>query len=355
MKKITLILMIMVLCSQIQAQSYQVFHLDQDTRSLEELWSKGVQKGDSLQTDYWIGYSIIRKTSRHTSISTHHSEGNRPQLQQILYGEYEQYRNDLPDSGDSEQILNEMAILMQFERDGELKDVKISEMESQIKLKQLPVIWLGARDDQEESFNLQKQLYSESKIQDVREDLIVFISLHQKQPEVKDFLIGIIENEKNQELREEAVFWLGQQELPGVADYLYNLAQNDADGVIREKAVFALSQIDTDQAIDYVIDLAKNAKDMEVREQAIFWLGQIASEKSLSLLEDIVYEENETELKAQAVFALSQLPDNEGVSPLIKIAKEHENMQVRKKAIFWLGQSDDPRALEVIISIIKNN
>jgi hypothetical protein len=348
MKNTKSLIFVFVLIFQIHASSPDVFHLNKSSQSLQQKWDLGKSKGDSIGTNFWLGYSIIRETSRNHSVRTGQDGGTYPSLNKIVYGsEYNDY------IGTSDSVRKELAILALYDKDSEIKDVKISDMESEVNLKKSPLIWLGAYDDHMASFNLQKEIYTENKIVDIREDLIVVIALHQIQPQVKNFLIEVIEGEKNQDLREEAVFWLGQQNLPEVTEYLYELAKNDTEEEIREKAVFALSQLDNEQATDYVIDLAKNSEDHDVRKEAIFWLGQIASEKANESLQDIIYDENEQELKEQAIFALSQLPDNEGVSPLIKIATNHENAQLRKKAIFWLGQTGDPRALETIISIIK--
>jgi hypothetical protein len=348
MKYIWSLIFILVLIFQINASSTDVFHLNKSNQSLQQKWDLSKSKGDSIGTNFWLGYSIIRETGRNHSIHTGREGSRYPSLNKMVYGsEFQDY------IGNADSVRKELAILVLFDEDSEIKDVKISDMESDVNLKKSPLIWLGAYDDHTASFILQKEIYSENKIVDVREDLIVVIALHQIQPQVKDFLIDIIEDEENQDLREEAVFWLGQQNLPEVTEYLYKLANNDDEGEIREKAVFALSQLDNEQATDYVIDLAQNSDNYDVRKEAIFWLGQIASEKAYESLQDIIYDENEQELKEQAIFALSQLPDNEGVSPLIKIATNHENAQLRKKAIFWLGQTGDPRALETIISIIK--
>ena len=104
---------------------------------------------------------------------------------------------------------------------------------------------------------------------------------------------------------------------------------------------------------DAFIDLAKTAKNKQVREKAIFWLGQLAGKKALETLTDIVFDEEKTELQEKAVFALSQLDNGEGIPKLIKAAKEHPNPQIRKKAIFWLGESGDQRALEALIEMVQ--
>ncbi|HMV49578.1 MAG TPA: HEAT repeat domain-containing protein [Blastocatellia bacterium] len=101
-----------------------------------------------------------------------------------------------------------------------------------------------------------------------------------------------------------------------------------------------------DEAVNYLIQLATNEKDVEVKKQAIFWLGQKAGERSLKALGDTVNSNDaDTEVQKQAVFAISQRPKDEAVPLLINIAKTHAKAEVRKQAIFWLGQTGDERAV----------
>ena len=339
---------------QLYAQSDKVYHIERGILGLAQVWEQGIERGIMFEDDFWLGYGILRRTSRHSSISSHHSQSRYQSLQQLLYGDSSARFTDATELSGSDIVNKELAIVMRINQKGDIRDVKISDLDGRMDLKQLPVIWCGLFEHHSESFQLLKDIYSKSEEQEVREDLIVAISLHQLKPEIMGFLTDVIENESDREIRAEAVFWLGQQDDAGVATYLYQLAMNDPDEEIRGKAIFSLSQVESDEAVDYVIELAKSARDPELRKNAIFWLGQMASERTNNTLEEIVYDEHDLELKEQAVFALSQLPENGGVSPLIKIATEHESAQIRKKAIFWLGQTEDPRALEVIISLLKD-
>jgi HEAT repeat protein len=101
-----------------------------------------------------------------------------------------------------------------------------------------------------------------------------------------------------------------------------------------------------DEAINYLINIATNEKDTEVKKQAIFWLGQKAGDRSLKVLGDTVNSNDaDTEVQKQAVFAISQRSKDESVPLLINIAKTHAKAEVRKQAIFWLGQTGDERAV----------
>lgn len=89
-----------------------------------------------------------------------------------------------------------------------------------------------------------------------------------------------------------------------------------------------------------------NARPDEVRRQAVFWVGQAAGAVVTRELSALVDENDvDLAVRERAVFALSQRPDGEGVAALLRVAETSASPTLRKRAIFWLGQSRDPRAL----------
>ena len=109
-----------------------------------------------------------------------------------------------------------------------------------------------------------------------------------------------------------------------------------------------------EEGIGILINMASNERDIEVKKQAIFWLGQKAGERSLKVLGDTVNSNDaDTEIQKQAVFAISQRSKDESVPLLINIAKTHAKAEVRKQAIFWLGQTGDERAVTFFKEILS--
>ena len=52
--------------------------------------------------------------------------------------------------------------------------------------------------------------------------------------------------------------------------------------------MFVLSQRGSQAAITALIELARDSEDPEVRENAIFWLGQSGDERAADYLEELV-------------------------------------------------------------------
>ena len=109
---------------------------------------------------------------------------------------------------------------------------------------------------------------------------------------------------------------------------------------------------DSPRVVPELIRLARNDRSDEVRKHALFWLGQKAGEKAIGELQRAVDEDPDDDVKQHAVFAISQLPRERAVPILINLVKTHKNPNVRKRAIFWLTQTGDPRALDLIEEIL---
>ena len=209
--------------------------------------------------------------------------------------------------------------------------------------------WLGQTDD-EAALTLLMQTTRDDASPDVREQAVFAIGQMDREA-ATDSLMYLAQNGEA-EIREQALFWLGQGDTEEALALLMQTTRNDPSADIREQAVFAIGQMERAAAIDSLIYLAKQGEG-EVREKALFWLGQEASERATAALGDVIRDDPDAEVQKQAVFALTQLPDNEGVPLLIEIARTHPKTAVRKQAIFWLGQSEDPRALDVLVELVR--
>ena len=91
----------------------------------------------------------------------------------------------------------------------------------------------------------------------------------------------------------------------------------------------------------------------DVRETAVFWLGQLAGDKATEGLTSIVEDDDEDmDVREAAVFALSQMDNRKSADSLMKIARSNRHPELRKSAMFWLAQSDDPEVLDFFEEIL---
>lgn len=155
-------------------------------------------------------------------------------------------------------------------------------------------------------------------------------------------------------VREQAVFWLGQRHSDDNAQFLKQLFGKTTSDDAKQKILFSLSQMSGFGNEQWILDQAVNAKnDMEVRKQALFWASQSGG-VDVAKLGALYDRGQEYEFKKQVIFALSQKSrSSAALDKLIDIARNEKDKELRKDAIFWLGQSSDPRAMKALQELIE--
>ncbi|HMB90031.1 MAG TPA: HEAT repeat domain-containing protein [Rhodothermales bacterium] len=336
------------------AQAQPVIRHPQPSEALTQKWAWAMEEGRTAsQNGFWIGYSIQRRMRENSFIGSWSTRVQRTSLHELIYNEKPAYGPyDRDRKGSDRIVVKEVAMLFEFGANGsEPIEIDVSNLSGYVDLEGKPLLWLeGAGDD--ESLALVQQQYARARDVDVQEDAVSAIAMHESTGKLVPILSDILTGDADDEVREQAAFWLGQQDDKMALDLLVRTARTDRSEDVREQAVFGISQTELPEATDILIDLARNERG-EVAEKAVFWLGQRASERAAEALGDLVDDSPDTEIQKQAVFAISQLPDEKAVPMLIKIARTHPKLKVRKQAIFWLSESDDPRALEAIIDLAR--
>lgn len=318
---------------------------------------------------YTVAYSISRMMFEGSSFSVnacHSGDGERLLVKDLLEGKTRSEQNIKPsdmakrvlrhkaDRQRGEKRPSDVVLFFKMERKGgtfQIREMKAASLDAWISLDDIPLYWLS-RVDNAESLSWLETAFMAAKDHELLEDLVAAIGLHQEPGLVLPLLKKALAAERHADVREAAVFWLGEQEAQESVDLLTKLLQRENDEDILDAVVFSLSRIELETALNELVALAKGEGPVRLRRKAIFWLSQKAAKKACSVLEEIAAAGNEqTAIREHAVFALSQ--HEGGVDALIKLAKGDGSPKVRKKAIFWLGQCDDPRAVDTIVDILE--
>jgi HEAT repeat protein len=162
------------------------------------------------------------------------------------------------------------------------------------------------------------------------------------------------DNRLSDDIRGDAIFWLGQTHSNADLDYFKTLFKNTRNEDLRSKIVQAVSQTNTPEATNWLLDVARDKSfDVDTRKNALFW----ASQRHLLDLDQVMQIYNQArgddEMQEQVIFVLSQRREPAAVDKLMDIAKGDSNVEMRKKALFWLGQKNDPRVRQFILDLIK--
>ncbi|MGH7604267.1 MAG: HEAT repeat domain-containing protein [Gemmatimonadaceae bacterium] len=185
-------------------------------------------------------------------------------------------------------------------------------------------------------------------------DKALFALSQQDEPRAQQVLrdFALRENE-NPDLREKAIFQLGQRRSTDNTEFLRNLYSRLTNEDLKEKVLFSLSQQEGAGNEQWLMNIAANPKEnIDLRKKALFWAGQ--SGVAMSELVGFYNRMPESEMKEQMIFVFSQREnDAAAMDKLFDIAKNDKDPELRKKAIFWLGQSRDPRVQQFLLDLIN--
>jgi tetratricopeptide (TPR) repeat protein len=187
----------------------------------------------------------------------------------------------------------------------------------------------------------------------IKEKALFSIS-QQNEPRAQQILRDFAAREgENSDLREQAIFRLGQRRSTENTEFLRNLYSRLSNEDLKDKILFSLSQQRGAGNEQWLMNIALNSKeDIELRKKALFLAGQ--SGVAIAEMSTLYNRMNDTEMKEQIIFVLSQRQrDRAAMDKLFDIAKNEKDSELRKKAIFWLGQSRDPRVQQFLMDLIN--
>jgi hypothetical protein len=213
-------------------------------------------------------------------------------------------------------------------------------------------VWLGAVKP-EESVALLAKVAREAEGRGGPDEEALAALSHHRNARADDALEELAAAPRSRDMREQALFWIGQSRGERGARFLTRVMTGDPDEDIREKAIFSLSQSEVPGAADAIVRVSREDRSGEVRGEALFWLAQMGDPKAPEVILQAIEDDPELEVRKKAVFALSQLPKGRGVPLLVRLGGEGRPREIRKEALFWLAQSDDPAALKYLDKVLN--
>jgi HEAT repeat protein len=203
------------------------------------------------------------------------------------------------------------------------------------------------------STGLLEEILKGSGDENIKEKALFSLS-QQSEPRAQQALRDFATREtENSDLREKAIFWLGQNHSKDNTEFLRTLYSRLTNEDLKEKILFSLSQQKGAGNEQWLMNIAVNPKEgIELRKKALFWAGQ--SGVAISEIAQLYDRMGDSEMREAIIFALSQRQsDRTAIDKLFDIAKNEKDPELRKKAIFWLGQSHDPRVQQFLMDLIN--
>ena len=213
------------------------------------------------------------------------------------------------------------------------------------------VFWLS-QVNTDRAVEVLQQLVASGREEGVREKAVFALSQQSQNPRAARALRDLAGSATApSELREKAIFWLGQQRRAGNDEFLKELYGRLDDEELKEKVIFSISQMGDDASQRWLMGVATDARQpVEMRKKALFWAGQ--SGVAIDELFDLYGRVDEREVKEQLIFVYSQRREQRAVDKLMEIARSEPDRELRKKAVFWLSQSRDPRVADFLLQVI---
>jgi beta-lactamase regulating signal transducer with metallopeptidase domain/HEAT repeat protein len=159
-----------------------------------------------------------------------------------------------------------------------------------------------------------------------------------------DALLDIARTHPNAEVRREAVKAVGEAAPTEVALVeLQVIINRDRDEDVRQEAVDALGDLRTPHTLVPLAHLARAHPSAAVREEALQEYAQAAPpEAALKLLTDRLANDRASTVQEEAVERLAKLPDGIGIPAVVDAARHHPASDVRREAEKRLAKMGRP-------------
>lgn len=139
-----------------------------------------------------------------------------------------------------------------------------------------------------ENAALLKQMFREVDDPEVREQILFALTQMTDAVDGDWLLAIFSDPNEEDEVREMALFMAAQSGNVDarVLSQMYDSAGDNTD--MKEQILFTLTQIDSDAAFDKMLDIARTEEDPDLRQNAIFWIGQSGDPRAEDVLLEIL-------------------------------------------------------------------
>lgn len=213
------------------------------------------------------------------------------------------------------------------------------------------VFWLSQVSD-ERAVDMLQEILRSSKDEGLQNKALFALSQHKSGRGAAILREFAVRDGASEELRGQAIFWLGQRASAENNEFLRSLYTRLTNAELKDKVLFSLSQRRGMGNEKWLMGIVTNEREnIELRKKALFWAGQggVAIDELIPFYTRLT----DREMKDQMIFVLSQRRSTAAVDKLLDIAKNDRDPELRKKAIFWLGQSRDPRVQQFLLDLIN--
>jgi beta-lactamase regulating signal transducer with metallopeptidase domain/HEAT repeat protein len=236
-----------------------------------------------------------------------------------------------------------------------LARVHASSLALPVDLEDRPVMWLGQGSDAE-SVPLVRRLYDEAPRAELREDVVAILGVHSTSALVVPHLVGWVDGREPDDIRVQAIEWLGRHPVPAALNTLARAARRDRSGDVRREAAESVGEMDLPAATDTLIALARSLQDADARREAVEGLGERGDDRSVNALADIVRADRDPDIQREGAESLGESGNPRSLPLLVEFARSHPSADVRREAVETIGESAAAAdAIPVLAAIARSD
>ena len=155
-----------------------------------------------------------------------------------------------------------------------------------LEVREQAIFWLG-QEGTREDVEFLMDLYGDLEDSELKKKVIFSVS-QASHSAGGEWLMELARDEDEAvEFRKNALFWAGQ-EGEVAASELRDLYEEARDFDLREHVIFVLSLHDGPDATTELIAIARSESDSELRDKALFWLGESNDPRAAGFLADLI-------------------------------------------------------------------
>ncbi len=154
-------------------------------------------------------------------------------------------------------------------------------------MREQAIFWLGQRNSDDNSKFL-RDLFAKTASHAAKDKILFSISQTRNSGNDQWLLDQAVNSANTMELRKQALFWAGQNGSMDMAKIgaLYDKATEEE--FKKQVIFVLSQRGKSAEAVDKLIDIAKNEKNHELRKDALFWLGQSRDPRAMKALQEII-------------------------------------------------------------------
>jgi HEAT repeat protein len=159
--------------------------------------------------------------------------------------------------------------------------------------------------------------------------------------DVASTLLEVARNDPSEDVRGDAIFWLGGSRTKEAIPALDSILFRSKDEDLQQRAIFGLANTHDEQAMASLRRAVEDEKlSDDIRGQALFWLGNADhSAANLDYLKALFKKTHNEDLRSRIVQSISNTNTPESAAWLVDVAGDKSyDVDTRKNAIFWASQ-----------------